>query len=74
MVRLDHALIVRAGRLITGANVHRAREMIFFYEQAVLLHNKGLPSTSSIRTSTRKRLRRFVEEESRRWPDFPQPH
>jgi hypothetical protein len=29
MVQLDHALILRAVRLITGANVHRVREVIF---------------------------------------------
>lgn len=74
MVRLDHALIVRAGRLITGANVHRAREMIFLYEQAVLLHNKGLPLHIVYQDQYEKELRRFVEEESRRWPDFSQPH
>jgi hypothetical protein len=43
MVRMDRFLICRARRLITGANVHRAKEMMFVYQQAVTLHNIGSP-------------------------------
>jgi hypothetical protein len=35
MVQLDHRLLHEARRLMTGANVHRLKEMIFVYVQAV---------------------------------------
>jgi hypothetical protein len=41
VISLDQALLNEARRLITGANVHRVKEQIFAYEQAVMLHNKG---------------------------------
>jgi len=39
MVHLDHQLIFDARRFMTGADVHRVKEMIFVYQQAVELHN-----------------------------------
>src|SRR5215475_562699 len=41
MIDLDHQLIFEARRLMTGADVHRIKEMIFAYEQAVELHNRA---------------------------------
>ncbi len=38
MIDLDHRLLYDARRLITGENVHRMKELIFAYEQAVSLH------------------------------------
>jgi len=39
--QLDLELIREARLLIDGANVHRVKEMIFVYQQAVELHNRG---------------------------------
>jgi glucan phosphoethanolaminetransferase (alkaline phosphatase superfamily) len=64
MVQLDHALIRSARSLMTGANVHRVKQMIFVYEQAVLLHNDG--SHAAYQDQPEKELRQFVERESLR--------
>jgi hypothetical protein len=78
MVLLDHGLINRARHLITGANVHRAKGLIFVYEQAVLLHNEGSPAHAIYQERHEKELRRFVAKESgrqvtlrlRAWKDY----
>jgi hypothetical protein len=62
MVQLDHGLIWRARSVTTGANVHRVKQMIFVYEQAVLLHNDGLHAV--YQDQHEKELRQFVERET----------
>lgn len=64
MVQLDHALFFRASRLVTGANVHRVKGLIFAYEQAVLLHNEGRRSHNIYHDQYEKELRQFVQENS----------
>jgi hypothetical protein len=61
MIRLNHDLIRSARHFTTGANVHRVNEMIFVYEQAVLLHNKALHPT--YQAEHERKLRKFVEGE-----------
>jgi hypothetical protein len=81
MVMLDHGLINRARHLITGANVHRAKALIFVYEQAVLLHNEGSPKHVIYQERYEKELRRFVAKETERrvtlgrraWKDYTTP-
>jgi hypothetical protein len=63
MVQLDHALVRRARALITGSNVHRMKEVIFVYEQAVLLHNKGWPTHIRYQHQHETELRQFVASE-----------
>jgi hypothetical protein len=65
MVQLDYGLIHRARRLTTGANVHRVKQMILSYEQAVLLHNDGWHTI--YQEQREKELRQFVERETVRW-------
>jgi hypothetical protein len=67
MVRLDHGLIRSARRLITGANIHRAKEMIIVYEQAVLLHNKKSPGHVVYQNKYERQLRDFTERECAAW-------
>jgi hypothetical protein len=66
LVQLDYALIYSARRLITGANVHCAKQLIFVYEQAVALHNDGWPLHQIYQEEHEEALRSFVVEESRR--------
>ena len=60
MIELDHLLIYEASRLITAANVHRLKQMIFLYEQAVLLHNKRWPAHEAYQRDYELALREFV--------------
>jgi len=41
MVELDRHLLHNARRIINGANVHRVKELIFAYKQAVDMFNSG---------------------------------
>ena len=66
MVQLDHQLVYEARRLIDGANVHRVKEMIFVYEQAVLLHNARWPAHNLSVAGYEKKLREFVARNRRR--------
>ena len=63
MVTLDRQLLFSAHRLINGANVHRLKEMIFAYEQAVSLHNHHSPSHRFYQNESEKKLRGFVADE-----------
>src|SRR5215510_13280303 len=60
MVRLDQHLLFKARRLINGANVHRLKEMIFTYEQAVDLHNRHWPTHEVYQIQSELRLRKYV--------------
>lgn len=63
MVQLDHRLLHEARRLITGANVHPLKEMIFVYLQAVDLQNRDWPSHHEYQTEHEARLRRYVMQD-----------
>jgi hypothetical protein len=63
MVQLDHRLLHEAGRLITGANVHQLKEMIFVYVQAVDLHNRSWSSHHEYQAEHEVRLRRYVMQD-----------
>jgi hypothetical protein len=69
MVQLDHRLLHEARRLMTGANVHRLKEMIFVYLQAVDLHNRDWPSHHEYQPQHEARLRRYVMEDRVKWLD-----
>ena len=71
MVLLDHSLINRARRLMTGANVHRVEELISAYEQAVMLHNEGSPGDVIYQGQYENDLRRFSGPEKGRLLAFP---
>jgi hypothetical protein len=58
---LDYQLLFEARRLITGANVHRVKEMIFAYEESVDLHNRQWPSHREYQPQAELRLRRYVD-------------
>jgi hypothetical protein len=60
MVTLDHRLLYTARRLFNGANVHRLKEMIFAYEQAVDLHNHKRESHRKYQRQHERRLRCYV--------------
>jgi hypothetical protein len=45
---------------MTGANVHRLKELAFIYEQAVSLHNDQHPSHLTYRREHETRLRCYV--------------
>src|SRR5690349_21860507 len=60
MVQLDHRLLDDARRLITGANVHRVKNLLFAYEQAVDLHNHGWASHTEYQPQYERRLRAYV--------------
>src|SRR5215813_11839572 len=62
MVRLDHHLLFDAHGLLNGANVHRLKEMIFAYEQAVELHNRRWPGHEIYRIQSEARLRLYIRE------------
>jgi hypothetical protein len=60
MVQLDMQLLFDARRLFNGANVHRLKEMIFAYEQAVDLHNHQQPKHEIYQMQSELRLRKYV--------------
>jgi hypothetical protein len=62
MIQLDHHLLFQARRLITSADVHRAKEMIFVYEQAVDLDNRQHPSRRVYPREHEGRLRCYVNQ------------
>lgn len=63
MVDLDYGLIYRARHLITGANIHHVKRMIFAYKQAVQLHNDGWPGHSVYQQQYEEALRSFTQSE-----------
>ena len=62
MIELDYHLLFEARRLMTGADVHRMKEMIFAYEQAVELHNGQHHSHRRYRPEHESRLRAYVAQ------------
>jgi len=62
MVQLDTQLILDGVRFSTGANVHRIKEWIFYYEEAVRQSQEGRP----YRPRFEKLLRSFVVRETKR--------
>jgi hypothetical protein len=60
MVRLDHQLLFVAHSLLNGANVHRLKELIFAYEQAVDLHNRQSMRHEIYRMHSEIELRNYV--------------
>jgi hypothetical protein len=60
MVQLDLNLIAQARRSMDGANVHRVKQMIFAYEQAVVLHNTGWRNHETYQSQSEDDLRRYV--------------
>ena len=62
-ISLDNALIAKARRLITGANVHRVKQLIFIYEQSVRLYNAGWPAHRVYQSEHEQALRNFVMNE-----------
>jgi hypothetical protein len=62
VVDLDFVLIHRAKRLIDGANVHLAYELIVGYEFAVSLHNSGSRPHVQYQEQYEKQLRKFVSD------------
>ena len=60
MVRLDHQLLFVARSFINGANVHRLKELIFAYEQAVDLDNRQAPKARVYRIQIELELRTYV--------------
>jgi len=63
MVQLDHRPLYEAQRLMTGANVHQLKELIFVYVQAVDLHNRDWPSLHEYQSEHEVRLRRYVMQD-----------
>ena len=59
-VHLDYQLIYEARHLMSGADVHRLREMIFAYEQTVDLHNRQWPGCQTYQRQHEVRLRSYV--------------
>ena len=64
MIFLDHILLAQARKITTGANIHHVRQMIFAYEQAVILHNAGRPAHRTYQNEYELALRRLVAEET----------
>ena len=62
MIQLDHQLVRNAERILNGANVHRLKEMIFAYQQAVDLHNRQWPKHEVYQIQSEAQLRRYVRE------------
>jgi hypothetical protein len=60
MVELNHTLIHKARRVITGANIHRVKNLIFRYEQAVILHNTGHKCHKKYQRHYEDLLRQYV--------------
>ena len=64
-MKMDKALVHKARRLITGANVHRANTLIFQYQQAVAIFRED--GNSKIDPARfEQRLREWVMIESQR--------
>jgi hypothetical protein len=59
---LDHQLIRDARRFMTGADVHRVKEMIIAYEQAVDLHNRQWSGHEVYQIQSELQLRNYVFE------------
>jgi hypothetical protein len=59
-VVLDVHLIFEARRIMNGANVHKVKELIFAYEQAVLLHNIHWPAHDVYHIECEISLRRYL--------------
>jgi hypothetical protein len=66
MVELDYHLVRAARRLITGANNHRIAGMIFIYQQAVILHNRGAANHIVYQEQYERELRQMVREATER--------
>jgi hypothetical protein len=60
MIELDSQLIGSAHQLITDGNAHRAKTLIFVYEQAVRLHNQHHPEHLVYQARHEHALRAFV--------------
>jgi hypothetical protein len=60
VVELDEQLIFEARRIIDGANVHTVKQLIFAYEQAVLLQNIHWPTDKAYHVECENSLRRYV--------------
>jgi hypothetical protein len=66
-IHLDQQLIASARHIITGANIHHIKQLIFVYEQAVSLHNSGWPTHRVYQRQHENALRQFVAKELRLW-------
>jgi hypothetical protein len=66
VVHLDLVLLHKTKRLITGANVHLASELILGYELAVSLHNAGFRSHMQYQDQYEKDLRKFAAGSGRK--------
>jgi hypothetical protein len=60
MVHLDLDLIAEAQRMANGANIHRIKQLVFAYEQAVLLHNSCWPAHDIYHSECEQDLRRYL--------------
>lgn len=60
MVHLDRRLLLQAERYVTGEDIHRVREMIFAYKQAVDLHNRHWSGHRKYKRRYETLLRRYV--------------
>jgi hypothetical protein len=65
MVKFDQQLLIAARRLMTRANGHRLKELIFAYEQAVYLHNRKWPPHMIYQGESEQRLRGYVAKVQR---------
>jgi hypothetical protein len=65
MILLDHLLLAEARKAVTGANIHRIRQMIFAYEQAVALHNARWPAYRTYQKQYELELRKLVANRNR---------
>jgi hypothetical protein len=65
MVKFDQQLLFAARHLMTGGNVHRLKELIFAYEQAVYLHNRQWAPHMIYQSESEQRLRRYVARAQR---------
>jgi hypothetical protein len=63
MINLDRQLLFAARGLISAANVHLVKELIFAYEQAVDLHNRKRRGYEIYRVAPEVRLRNYVLEQ-----------
>ena len=60
LVHVDYQLIYEARRFITGANIHRVKQMIFVYICAVELYNQAGGFQRPDPEPYERDLRRFV--------------
>ena len=65
MVKFDQQLLLAARRLMSGGNIHRLKELIFAYEQAVYLHNRKWAPHLIYQSESEQRLRRYVARAQR---------